>query len=176
VQGAVAGKAAATTAKATAGWPGIAAPALDSANAAALAPTQTNATRPPHELMARIRALAADQAGVIRSGSGLNAAAREIAAIRSELPALGCGATADRVYNRSWIEAIECVSALTTLEAIIACALERKESRGAHFRSDHPQQDDGAFLRSGYLRRKDAVLAHEFRRVRGGSLIEASSA
>lgn len=169
VQGAVAGEAAAKAAKAAIGWPGVAASVLDSASSAALAPLGVNATQPPHELMARIRTLAAEQAGIIRSGSGLKAAMREIAAIRDELPALGCGATVDRRYNRSWIEAIECASALTTLEAIAACAVRRNESRGAHFRSDHPHQDDASFLKSGYLRRQNAALLHEFRPVRGAT-------
>ena len=36
---------------------------------------------------------------------------------------------------------------LDVAQTIVQSALERRESRGSHQRTDHPQRDDGAFLK-----------------------------
>ena len=43
----------------------------------------------------------------------------------------------EQVYHGYSLEAI-----LTAAKATLVCAMSRKESRGAHFRSDHPQSKD----------------------------------
>ncbi|MBP6677875.1 MAG: L-aspartate oxidase, partial [Paracoccus sp.] len=63
-----------------------------------------------------------DGAGVVRDGDGLTACLREIAAIEAAQP--DCPALLN-------------MTATATL--IAAAALMRRESRGAHFRSDFPQ-------------------------------------
>ena len=40
-------------------------------------------------------------------------------------------------------------------EAFVKCALERRESRGAHRRSDYPQQDDTQYLKRTIVRKRD---------------------
>jgi succinate dehydrogenase / fumarate reductase flavoprotein subunit len=46
-----------------------------------------------------------------------------------------------REYNPGWHTAIDLKHLLTVSEAITRSALERKESRGGHFRYDFPDQD-----------------------------------
>ncbi len=46
-----------------------------------------------------------------------------------------------RLYNPSWHTARDDLFMLTLAEAILRCALERKESRGAHWRTDYPDKD-----------------------------------
>jgi succinate dehydrogenase flavoprotein subunit len=48
----------------------------------------------------------------------------------------------NREYNPGWHTAIDLRHLLTVSEAITMAALERKESRGAHFREDYPQKDE----------------------------------
>ena len=52
-----------------------------------------------------------------------------------------------REYNPGWHTALDLDSLLTVSEAIARSALERKESRGGHFRDDYPEKDPayGAF-------------------------------
>jgi succinate dehydrogenase / fumarate reductase flavoprotein subunit len=50
-------------------------------------------------------------------------------------------------YNTNFINVMEIDSLLRVGEIIIAGALNRKESRGAHFRTDYPKRDDVNFLR-----------------------------
>jgi len=47
-------------------------------------------------------------------------------------------------YNPGWHTAIDLRHLLTVSEAITMCALERKESRGGHFREDFPDKDPAA--------------------------------
>jgi succinate dehydrogenase / fumarate reductase flavoprotein subunit len=46
-----------------------------------------------------------------------------------------------REYNPGWHTAIDLKHLLTVSEAITRSALERKESRGGHFREDFPNKD-----------------------------------
>ena len=47
----------------------------------------------------------------------------------------------NREYNPGWHTALDLENLLTVSEAITRAALERKESRGGHFRDDFPDKD-----------------------------------
>jgi succinate dehydrogenase / fumarate reductase flavoprotein subunit len=47
----------------------------------------------------------------------------------------------NRAYNPGWHTALDLLNLLTVSEAVARSALERKESRGAHFRDDLPKPD-----------------------------------
>jgi succinate dehydrogenase / fumarate reductase, flavoprotein subunit len=53
----------------------------------------------------------------------------------------------NREYNPGWHTALDLTNLLTVSEAIARAAVQRKESRGAHFRDDYPEKDPtfGAF-------------------------------
>ena len=51
------------------------------------------------------------------------------------------GVTGHREYNTGWHAGQDLGNLLTVSEAITRSALERKESRGGHFRSDFPEKD-----------------------------------
>src|SRR6266404_192108 len=51
------------------------------------------------------------------------------------------GVTGHREFNPGWHTALDLTSLLTVSECITRSALERKESRGAHFRDDLPNKD-----------------------------------
>ncbi len=51
------------------------------------------------------------------------------------------GVTGHREFNPGWHTALDLTSLLTVSECIARAALERKESRGAHFREDLPEKD-----------------------------------
>ncbi|MBW4505727.1 MAG: succinate dehydrogenase/fumarate reductase flavoprotein subunit [Scytonematopsis contorta HA4267-MV1] len=50
-------------------------------------------------------------------------------------------------WNTEVVEALEMRSLIVVGKIILASALNRQESRGAHFREDFPQRDDSKFLR-----------------------------
>jgi succinate dehydrogenase / fumarate reductase flavoprotein subunit len=49
-----------------------------------------------------------------------------------------------REYNPGWHTALDLPNLLTVSEAVTRSALDRKESRGAHFREDFPEKDPEA--------------------------------
>lgn len=56
-----------------------------------------------------------------------------------------------RTFNYDLMEAIELGHQLELSEAILLSALDRKESRGAHFREDFPERDDVNFLKHAFI-------------------------
>ena len=50
-------------------------------------------------------------------------------------------------WNTEIIEALEMRNLIVVGQLILTSALNRQESRGAHFREDHPQRDDANFLK-----------------------------
>jgi succinate dehydrogenase / fumarate reductase flavoprotein subunit len=51
------------------------------------------------------------------------------------------GVQGHREYNPGWHTALDLKNLLTVSEAITRSAIERKESRGGHFRDDFPSKD-----------------------------------
>ena len=110
------------------------------------------------ELIDHLRKLAWEKVGVIRSGEGLAEALEEFKRIRKEeLPRLH-SKSKERKYNKEWIECLQVQSILDTIEAIAVSALHRKESRGAHYRTDASESDD-AWLKNISLRRDESGIA-----------------
>jgi succinate dehydrogenase / fumarate reductase flavoprotein subunit len=52
------------------------------------------------------------------------------------------GVPGNRDYNPGWHTALDLKNLLTVSQAITLSALERRESRGGHFRDDCPGKDD----------------------------------
>jgi succinate dehydrogenase / fumarate reductase flavoprotein subunit len=66
------------------------------------------------------------------------------------------------VFNLDLIEALELENLLSFSEVIVAGALARKESRGAHFRTDFPKRDDGQWLKHTLAWRRDGKIDLDF--------------
>jgi succinate dehydrogenase flavoprotein subunit len=76
--------------------------------------------------------------GIVRTESEMQEALKELAALKAR--AARAGVTGHREYNPGWHTAIDLKSLLTVSEAITRSAIERKESRGGHFREDYPEK------------------------------------
>ncbi|HXO06893.1 MAG TPA: FAD-binding protein [Solirubrobacteraceae bacterium] len=83
---------------------------------------------------------------VFRDADGLNEAQEIVRRLREEAPE---AAIDDRgtVFNQDVIGAIELGYMLDVAEAIVVGAIERKESRGAQFRTDFPERNDVEWLK-----------------------------
>ena len=87
-----------------------------------------------------------DKAGVVRTEQGL----REMQAILLDLQHRYQRVTIDdqtRHFNTDLLEALELGYLLDVGECIVAGALARTESRGAHYREDYPERDDANWLK-----------------------------
>ncbi len=109
--------------------------------------------RPPH-VKSQIQSLMWNEVGLVRSGPGLTGAIAKLRALRAEiLPRLRV-MRPTRVLNREWMEAIELENMIDVAESMAAAALERTETRGAHYRTDFPKRDDSRWLANLYVRRE----------------------
>ena len=85
-------------------------------------------------------------AQVYRSDESLRRAENDLATLRARYADVAV-TDKGRRFNSDLLEAIELGFLLDLAEALVVSARARTESRGAHFREDHPQRDDDAFLR-----------------------------
>jgi L-aspartate oxidase len=120
--------------------------ALDAAPGSRPAPQQLSLaeTQRIEKLLASLRSSMWASAGLLRDESSLRqglAAQTVCAAAITELAA--SGSTSRRL--------VEAQALSRVAHAILASALARNESRGAHFRSDHPRRDDGHFRKHSVL-------------------------
>jgi len=84
-------------------------------------------------------------AGIYRSGELLAGAADKLHELKERFQDIrldDCG----HMFNTELIAALELGCMLDVAETMAQCATERRESRGAHQRTDHPERDDEKFL------------------------------
>ncbi|MFE9360972.1 FAD-binding protein [Streptomyces olivaceoviridis] len=90
-------------------------------------------------LQRSVRHLMTERAGVVRDEAGLAAGLAELDAIEARMAYVGVhvdiGGFQDLAY------AFDLRSAVLAARATLLCALERRETRGCHHRSDHPDVD-----------------------------------
>jgi succinate dehydrogenase/fumarate reductase flavoprotein subunit len=89
----------------------------------------------PNVLLGQIKDVMWNEVGIIRDEQHLRHALEEIKRLRGEAEHLQASDTHELQ------SCLEIRDMLKVAEVIILSALERKESRGAHFRSDYPQMD-----------------------------------
>jgi succinate dehydrogenase / fumarate reductase flavoprotein subunit len=80
-----------------------------------------------------------DLVGIVRNEPEMRRALEALEPLRARAQRVGVGG--HREYNPGWHAALDLHNLLTVSEAITRCALERKESRGGHFRDDYPDKD-----------------------------------
>jgi fumarate reductase flavoprotein subunit len=92
-------------------------------------------------LRERLQALMWDDVGILRERAGLERAIGALDALHEELGTIGVGG-GDRAYNLAWHDWLNLDSLLLVSRAIARSALAREDSRGAHYREDHPATGD----------------------------------
>jgi succinate dehydrogenase / fumarate reductase flavoprotein subunit len=93
----------------------------------------------PFRIQAELQDTMQDLVGIVRREAEMSRALERIAELGRR--AAGVPVTGNREYNPGWHTALDLKSLLTVSEAITRAALDRKESRGAHFRDDYPAAD-----------------------------------
>jgi len=108
--------------------------------------------------------------GIIRTEESLLAGLYSIAKIRDLLRG-GKIRKPDHIIRYH-----ELLNMLDTSEAAIRSALIRKESRGAHFREDYPEEDNENWLGNVFVRKTDAGIEARFEPISSSVGTRASSA
>jgi fumarate reductase flavoprotein subunit len=92
-------------------------------------------------LRERLLDLMWDDVGIIRTAESLARGLARLEGIEAELDATGI-ADADRDFNLTWHDWLNLKNLIATSKVIAAAAVQRQNSRGAHFRTDFPGEGD----------------------------------
>ncbi|MBX3364283.1 MAG: fumarate reductase/succinate dehydrogenase flavoprotein subunit [Phycisphaeraceae bacterium] len=104
-----------------------------------LAPIDEGGGENPYLVQQDLQELMQEKVGIVRNAAEMSAALDGLAALKAR--AAKAQATINREYNPSWHTALDLRNLLTVSEAVALSALDRRESRGAHFREDYPDKD-----------------------------------
>jgi fumarate reductase flavoprotein subunit len=94
-----------------------------------------------HVLRDRLQDMMWDKVGILRDKAGLDAASNELEGLEAELLATGVPDT-NRAFNLTWHDWLNLRSLVEVSKVITSAALQRENSRGAHFREDFPDEGD----------------------------------
>jgi succinate dehydrogenase / fumarate reductase flavoprotein subunit len=77
-----------------------------------------------------------------------------------------------KMFNTEVMEVVELGFLLDCADTLVAAALARDESRGGHFREDHPARDDEHWLKHSLAyRQDDGSVRLEFKPVKLGPYV-----
>jgi len=88
-----------------------------------------------HELQEKMQELV----GIVRNENEMKKGLEAVSALKTRSKSVAV--PGNREYNPGWHTALDLENLLTVSEAVARAAIERKESRGAHFREDYPAKD-----------------------------------
>jgi succinate dehydrogenase / fumarate reductase flavoprotein subunit len=118
---------------------------------------RTISERPAGERMAPLRARLQEDmmanCGLVRTDESLAKALDTVSELKERFLRVSID-DKSKVYNTELLEALELGFMLDLAEATAFAAKARTESRGGHFREDHPLRDDGYWLRHSLAFRK----------------------
>jgi succinate dehydrogenase / fumarate reductase flavoprotein subunit len=99
----------------------------------------------PYQVQYALQELMQNMVGIVRNDADMRKALECLEQFGERAQRVGVGG--HREYNPGWHAALDLHSLLTVSEAVTRSAIERRESRGGHFREDYPDKDPefGAF-------------------------------
>ncbi|MCP3957782.1 MAG: fumarate reductase/succinate dehydrogenase flavoprotein subunit [bacterium] len=114
----------------------------------------------PYQIQYALQDMMQELVGIVRNEAEMSRAVDGIAELRER--AAKVGVVGNREYNPGWHTALDLDNLLTVAEAVARSALGREESRGAHFREDHPDKsEDFAHVNTVVRRGPDGALEVE---------------
>ncbi|MGI8905630.1 MAG: fumarate reductase/succinate dehydrogenase flavoprotein subunit [Candidatus Sumerlaeaceae bacterium] len=93
----------------------------------------------PYQIQYSLQSIMQDLVGIVRRQDEMEGALAELEKLKRA--AANVPVTGNREYNPGWHTALDLDNLLVVSEAVTRSAIERKESRGGHFRDDFPQKD-----------------------------------
>jgi len=116
---------------------------VDAAARDALAPFERGsaAGEGPYQIQQRLQTTMQDLVGIVRVEADLRQALERLEGLKAQ--AARVGVEGNREYNPGWHTALDLANLLIISEAIARAALDRRESRGGHYRDDYPKSDPG---------------------------------
>jgi fumarate reductase flavoprotein subunit len=130
--------------------------AIDAAIAFCEQPFKPRSSKDLEPVRERLYELMWQKVGIVRDGAGLKDAQAELEALDVELDSYSLAHT-ERAFNLTWHDWLNLKSLVAVSRAIAVAAAARRDSRGAHFRSDFPEC--GALEHSTFTSIKDMAVS-----------------
>lgn len=99
----------------------------------------------PYEIHSEVQSIMDKYAYVYRTGEGLEEGSRQLRALHKR--SFRHVEDQAKEYNTNFINVLELEAMFEVAEIVLAGALARLESRGAHSRTDYPKRDDNNWLK-----------------------------
>jgi len=113
---------------------------IDEGMRLALAPFERGTSgESAYQVQDALQTMMQDSVGIVRQQNEMEYALTELEKLKQRAERVGV--PGNREYNPGWHTALDLRHLLIVSEAIARCALERRESRGGHFRDDYPEKD-----------------------------------
>ncbi len=112
----------------------------------------------PEAIRRRLLDVMWDDVGILRNATGMARADAALGRLAEEVAQCGVSGE-DRRYSLTWMDRLNLDSMVLVSRAILLAARARTDSRGAHFRTDHPATSDLATSRYTVVRQKGETLA-----------------
>lgn len=116
----------------------------------------------PGALRRELGDLATRHVSLIRTGDGLSQVAARMADLRRQVQAEVGLSQPTRTYNLEWLDYLTLRNLMDVLEMSAGSAAIRTESRGVHYRDDHPITDDDQWLKCITVARSGDGMAFGF--------------
>jgi succinate dehydrogenase / fumarate reductase flavoprotein subunit len=116
------------------------------------------------KILNRLKDTMSEKAGIFRKEQTLREGLEEIPALREAYQRAFIFGTCTR-YCQEMLVHIEFGHMLDVAEAILLGALKREETRGSHYRTDHPVRDDQSWLKHTIMTRTDEGPRIDYRPV-----------
>ncbi len=100
-----------------------------------------------------------EKAGLFRNEQDLNAALKFIKHQQEQIASKLSVRNKTTRYNTEWISALELQDMTLVAEMIVRAALLRKESRGAHYRTDYPNPDNKRWFANIIISQSKGLMA-----------------
>ncbi|HUZ88379.1 MAG TPA: FAD-binding protein [Candidatus Acidoferrales bacterium] len=114
---------------------------IEQAVAHTLAPLTHEGGESPFKLHAELQDVMTRYAPIIREEKGLRTGLSRVKDLQERARRCGTGGGVGKGFNPGWHAALDVQAMVDNAEALFLCAIERRESRGAHTRSDYPDLD-----------------------------------
>ena len=110
-----------------------------------------------YDLSNEMKKVMFEEVGIYRNEKDMASALEKVRDMQARFKDVRVGDTG-HVFNTELLNAWELGNMLAVAEAVAACALNRKESRGGHAREDYPERDDVNWLKHSLVTKKNGKL------------------
>jgi len=111
---------------------------LEVAAKQALSPFDRPSGENPYQVQLSLQDLMQEKCGIVRNEADMAAALDGLSMLKKRTA--GVGIDGNREYNSGWHTCLDLPNLMVVSEALTRCALDRRESRGGHFREDCPDK------------------------------------